>query len=142
MYFTGRTYYEKNITKVIIASTVIATGLLTHSNDAKAFFSYEWKGLEIAKKLADQAKQEEERIDKLMKEADKNQKPYKGETVNDLYLIVKKLSQGDVKKAVVRIKDGGPRDYYTFDLSRPLEENRKNIKVVKNGEIDSIYWDQ
>ncbi|HDE6162340.1 TPA: formyl peptide receptor-like 1 inhibitory protein, partial [Staphylococcus aureus] len=118
MYFTGRTYYEKNITKVIIASTVIATGLLTHSNDAKAFFSYEWKGLEIAKKLADQAKQEEERIDKLMKEADKNQKPYKGETVNDLYLIVKKLSQGDVKKAVVRIKDGGPRDYYTFDLTR------------------------
>ncbi|HHW5198512.1 TPA: FPRL1 inhibitory protein FLIPr [Staphylococcus aureus] len=142
MYFTGRTYYEKNITKVIIASTVIATGLLTHSNDAKAFFSYEWKGLEIAKKLADQAKQEEERIDKLMKEADKNQKPYKGETVNDLYLIVKKLSQGDVKKAVIRIKDGGPRDYYTFDLTRPLEENRKNIKVVKNGEIDSIYWDQ
>ncbi len=129
---------KKNITKVIIASTVIATGLLTHSNDAKAFFSYEWKGLEIAKKLADQAKQEEERIDKLMKEADKNQKPY----VNDLYLIVKKLSQGDVKKAVVRIKDGGPRDYYTFDLTRPLEENRKNIKVVKNGEIDSIYWDQ
>ncbi|WP_031885022.1 FPRL1 inhibitory protein FLIPr [Staphylococcus aureus] len=130
------------MTKVIIASTVIATGLLTHSNDAKAFFSYEWKGLEIAKKLADQAKQEEERINKLMKEADKNQKPYKGETVNDLYLIVKKLSQGDVKKAVVRIKDGGPRDYYTFDLTRPLEENRKNIKVVKNGEIDSIYWDQ
>ncbi|HCC5619108.1 TPA: formyl peptide receptor-like 1 inhibitory protein [Staphylococcus aureus] len=130
------------MTKVIIASTVIATGLLTHSNDAKAFFSYEWKGLEIVKKLADQAKQEEERIDKLMKEADKNQKPYKGETVNDLYLIVKKLSQGDVKKAVVRIKDGGPRDYYTFDLTRPLEENRKNIKVVKNGEIDSIYWDQ
>lgn len=40
---------KKNITKVIIASTVIATGLLTHSNDAKAFFSYEWKGLEIAK---------------------------------------------------------------------------------------------
>ncbi|MBR9442924.1 hypothetical protein HBR51_05215, partial [Staphylococcus aureus] len=26
-------------------------------------------------------------------------------------------------------------------LTRPLEENRKNIKVVKNGEIDSIYWD-
>ncbi|MBR8935177.1 formyl peptide receptor-like 1 inhibitory protein [Staphylococcus aureus] len=132
---------KKNITKVIIASTVIATGLLTHSNDAKAFFSYEWKGLEIAKKLADEAKQEEERANKLIKEADKNQKPYKAETVNDLYLIVKKLSQGDVKKAVVRIKDGGPRDYYTFDLTRPLEENRKNIKVVKNGEIDSIYWD-
>ncbi len=41
-----------------------------------------------------------------------------------------------MKKAVVRIKDGGPRDYYTFDLTRPLEENRKNIKVVKNGEIE------
>lgn len=76
-----------------------------------------------------------------MKESDKNLTPYKAETVNDLYLIVKKLSQGDVKKAVVRIKDGGPIDYYTFDLTRPLEENRKNIKVVKNGEIDSIYWD-
>lgn len=64
---------KKNITKVIIASTVIATGLLTHSNDAKAFFSYEWKGLEIAKKLADEAKKDDERIDKLMKEVDKNQ---------------------------------------------------------------------
>ncbi|EMM7990395.1 formyl peptide receptor-like 1 inhibitory protein [Staphylococcus aureus] len=135
MYFTGRTYYEKNITKVIIASTVIATGLLTHSNDAKAFFSYEWKGLEIAKK-------DDERIDKLMKEADKNQKPYKGETVNDLYLIVKKLSQGDVKKAVVKIKDGGSNGYYTFDLTHPLEKNRKNIKVVADGEIESITWDQ
>ncbi|MBR9094544.1 formyl peptide receptor-like 1 inhibitory protein, partial [Staphylococcus aureus] len=110
MYFTGRTYYEKNITKVIIASTVIATGLLTHSNDAKAFFSYEWKGLEIAKKLADQAKKDDERATKLIdEESDKNLTPYKAETVNDLYLIVKKLSQGDVKKAVVRIKDGGPR---------------------------------
>ncbi|EOB6998426.1 formyl peptide receptor-like 1 inhibitory protein [Staphylococcus aureus] len=126
---------KKNITKVIIASTVIATGLLTHSNDAKAFFSYEWKGLEIAKK-------DDERIDKLMKEADKNQKPYKGETVNDLYLIVKKLSQGDVKKAVVKIKDGGSNGYYTFDLTHPLEKNRKNIKVVADGEIESITWDQ
>ncbi|MBR8867306.1 formyl peptide receptor-like 1 inhibitory protein, partial [Staphylococcus aureus] len=51
---------KKNITKVIIASTVIATGLLTHSTDAKAFFSYEWKGLEIAKKLADDEKKDEE----------------------------------------------------------------------------------
>lgn len=133
---------KKNITKVIIASTVIATGLLTHSNDAKTFFSYEWKGLEIAKKLADEAKKDDERIDKLMKEADKNQKPYKGETVNDLYLIVKKLSQGDVKKAVVKIKDGGSNGYYTFDLTHPLEKNRKNIKVVADGEIESITWDQ
>uniref|UniRef100_UPI0023B1B333 fibrinogen-binding protein n=1 Tax=Staphylococcus aureus TaxID=1280 RepID=UPI0023B1B333 len=61
---------KKNITKVIIASTVIATSLLTQSNDAKAFFSYEWKGLEIAKKEADQAKKDEERADKLIKEAD------------------------------------------------------------------------
>ncbi|UXV48878.1 formyl peptide receptor-like 1 inhibitory protein [Staphylococcus aureus] len=131
---------KKNITKVIIASTVIATGLLTTSQSANAFV-YEWKALEIANKEAEQAKKDEERIDKLMKESDENQTPYKGETVNDLYLIVKKLSQGDVKKAVVRIKDGGPKDYYTFDLTRPLEENRKNIKVVKNGEIDSITWD-
>ncbi|HCU7655196.1 TPA: formyl peptide receptor-like 1 inhibitory protein [Staphylococcus aureus] len=90
---------KKNITKVIIASTVIATGLLTHSNDAKAFFSYEWKGLEIAKKLG------------------------KGNTI-----------------AVVRIIDGGKNGYYTFDITRPLEEHRKNIPVVKNGEIDSITW--
>ncbi|HFJ4884369.1 TPA: formyl peptide receptor-like 1 inhibitory protein [Staphylococcus aureus] len=137
MYFTGRTYYEKNITKVIIASTVIATGLLTHSNDAKAFFSYEWKGLEIAKKLADQAKKDDERATKLIDEG------FKGETVNDLYIIVKKLSKGDVKKAVVKMRNGGPKDFfYTFDLTRPLEENRKNIPLVKNGEIDSIYWDQ
>ncbi|HCW7174763.1 TPA: formyl peptide receptor-like 1 inhibitory protein [Staphylococcus aureus] len=136
MYFTGRTYYEKNITKVIIASTVIATGLLTHSNDAKAFFSYEWKGLEIAKKLADQAKKDDERATKLIDEG------FKDETVNDLYIIVKKLSKGDVKKAVVKMRNGGPKDFYTFDLTRPLEENRKNIPLVKNGEIDSIYWDQ
>ncbi|HDE3461039.1 TPA: formyl peptide receptor-like 1 inhibitory protein [Staphylococcus aureus] len=136
MYFTGRAYYEKNITKVIIASTVIATGLLTHSNDAKAFFSYEWKGLEIAKKLADQAKKDDERATKLIDEG------FKGETVNDLYIIVKKLSKGDVKKAVVKMRNGGPKDFYTFDLTRPLEENRKNIPLVKNGEIDSIYWDQ
>ncbi|MDI0237280.1 formyl peptide receptor-like 1 inhibitory protein [Staphylococcus aureus] len=136
MYFTGRTYYEKNITKVIIASTVIATGLLTHSNDAKAFFSYEWKGLEIAKKLVDQAKKDDERATKLIDEG------FKGETVNDLYIIVKKLSKGDVKKAVVKMRNGGPKDFYTFDLTRPLEENRKNIPLVKNGEIDSIYWDQ
>ncbi len=76
-----------------------------------------------------------------MKESDKNLTPYKAETVNDLYLIVKKLSQGDVKKAVVRIKDGGPRDYYTFDFASFLRREAKNIKVVKNGEIDSIYSD-
>ncbi|WP_017466540.1 FPRL1 inhibitory protein FLIPr [Staphylococcus aureus] len=127
---------KKNITKVIIASTVIATGLLTHSNDAKAFFSYEWKGLEIAKKLADQAKKDDERATKLIDEG------FKVETVNDLYIIVKKLSKGDVKKAVVKMRNGGPKDFYTFDLTRPLEENRKNIPLVKNGEIDSIYWDQ
>ncbi|HDJ2889262.1 TPA: formyl peptide receptor-like 1 inhibitory protein [Staphylococcus aureus] len=131
---------KKNITKTIIASTVIAVGILTTAQSANAF-SYEWIGLEIAKKEADQAQKDKERADKLINEAVKNRTAYKAETVNDLYLIVKKLSQGDVKKAVVRIKDGGPRDYYTFDLTRPLEENRKNIKVVKNGEIDSITWD-
>ncbi|MBR9631250.1 formyl peptide receptor-like 1 inhibitory protein [Staphylococcus aureus] len=131
---------KKNITKVIIASTVIATGLLTHSNDAKAFFSYEWKGLEIAKKLADDEKKDEERADRLIKDAEKERTPYKAETVNDLYLIVKKLSQGDVKIAVVRIIDGGKNGYYTFDITRPLEEHRKNIKVVAKGEIDSITW--
>ncbi len=40
---------KKNITKTIIASTVIAAGLLTTAQSANAF-SYEWKGLEIAKK--------------------------------------------------------------------------------------------
>ena len=39
----------KKYHKTIIASTVIAAGLSTQTNDAKAFFSYEWKGLEIAK---------------------------------------------------------------------------------------------
>ncbi|HDJ2899855.1 TPA: formyl peptide receptor-like 1 inhibitory protein [Staphylococcus aureus] len=131
---------KKNITKTIIASTVIAVGILTTAQSAKAF-SYEWIGLEIAKKEADQAQKDKERADKLINEAVKNRTAYKGETVNDLYLIVKKLSKGNVKKAVVRIKDGGDRDYYTFDLTRPLEEHRKNIKVVKAGEIDSITWD-
>ncbi|HHO5063319.1 TPA: formyl peptide receptor-like 1 inhibitory protein [Staphylococcus aureus] len=130
---------KKNITKTIIASTVIAAGLLTQTNDAKAFFSYEWKGLEIAKKEADQAKKDEERADKLIKEADKNGTAYKGETVEDLYVIAKKMGKGNTV-AVVRIKDAGPRGYYTFDITRPLEEHRKNIKVVKTGEIDSISW--
>lgn len=131
---------KKNITKTIIASTVIAVGILTTAQSANAF-SYEWIGLEIAKKEADQAQKDKERADKLINEAVKNRTAYKGETVNDLYLIVKKLSQGDVKKAVVKIKNGDSRDFYTFDLTRPLEEHRKNIKVVKTGEIDSITWE-
>ncbi len=129
---------KKNITKTLIASTVIAAGLLTQSNDAKAFFSYEWKGLEIAKKEADQAKKDEERADRLIKESEKN-RTYKGKTVEDLYVIAKKLGKGN-KIAVVKIKDGGPKGFYTFDITRPLEEHRKNIPVVANGEIDEITW--
>ncbi|MBE2115803.1 formyl peptide receptor-like 1 inhibitory protein [Staphylococcus argenteus] len=139
MYFTGRTYYEKNITKTLIASTVIAVGLLTTSNDAKAFFSYEWQGLEIVKKLADDEKKDEARADKLINEADKNNKPYTGKTVEDLYVIAKKLGKGN-KTAIVKIKDGGEKGFYTFDITRPLEEKRKNIPVVANGEIDEITW--
>ncbi|HID1480828.1 TPA: FPRL1 inhibitory protein FLIPr [Staphylococcus aureus] len=130
---------KKNITKVIIASTVIATGLLTHSTDAKAFFSYEWKGLEIAKKLADDEKKDEERADRLIKDADEKNEHYKGKTVEDLYVIAKKMGKGNTI-AVVKIKDGGENGYYTFDITRPLEERRKNIKVVAKGEIDSISW--
>ncbi|HDC5225401.1 TPA: formyl peptide receptor-like 1 inhibitory protein [Staphylococcus aureus] len=130
---------KKNITKVIIASTVIATGLLTHSTDAKAFFSYEWKGLEIAKKLADDEKKDEERADRLIKDADEKNEHYKGKTVEDLYVIAKKMGKGNTI-AVVKIKDGGENGYYTFDIKRPLEEHRKNIKVVAKGEIDSISW--
>ncbi|BBA23704.1 TPA: formyl peptide receptor-like 1 inhibitory protein [Staphylococcus aureus] len=130
---------KKNITKVIIASTVIATGLLTHSTDAKAFFSYEWKGLEIAKKLADDEKKDEERADRLIKDADEKNEHYKGKTVEDLYVIAKKMGKGNTI-AVVKIKDGGENGYYTFDITRPLEEHRKNIKVVAKGEIDSISW--
>lgn len=130
---------KKNITKTIIASTVIAAGLLTQTNDAKAFFSYEWKGLEIAKNLADQAKKDEERADKLIKEADEKNEHYKGKTVEDLYVIAKKMGKGNTI-AVVKIKDGGKNGYYTFDITRPLEEHRKNIKVVAKGEIDSISW--
>ncbi|KAB2236176.1 formyl peptide receptor-like 1 inhibitory protein, partial [Staphylococcus epidermidis] len=51
----------------------------------------------------------------------------------------KKLGKGNTI-AVVRIIDGGKNGYYTFDITRPLEEHRKNIPVVKNGEIDSITW--
>ncbi|MDT4003869.1 formyl peptide receptor-like 1 inhibitory protein, partial [Staphylococcus aureus] len=61
---------NKNITKTILASTVIAVGLLiTAQNQSANAFSYEWKGLEIAKKEADQAKKDDERADRLMKEA-------------------------------------------------------------------------
>ncbi|GJF48144.1 formyl peptide receptor-like 1 inhibitory protein [Staphylococcus argenteus] len=128
---------KKNITKTLIASTVIAVGILTTSNDAKAFFSYEWQGLEIVKKLADDEKKDQERADKLINEADKNNKPYTGKTVEDLYVIAKKLGKGN-KTAVVYVNNG--KDFYTFDITRPLEEHRKNIKVVGSGEISSIDW--
>ncbi|MBE5661663.1 formyl peptide receptor-like 1 inhibitory protein [Staphylococcus sp. SS21] len=127
---------KKNITKTLIASTVIAAGLLTTAQSASAF-AYEWKGLEIAKKEADQAKKDEERADKLINESSDGY--YKGKTVEDLYVIAKKLGKGN-KIAVVKIKDGGPRGFYTFDITRPLEEHRKNIPVVANGEIDEITW--
>ncbi len=53
----GELIMNKNITKTILASTVIAVGLLiTAQNQSANAFSYEWKGLEIAKKEADQAK--------------------------------------------------------------------------------------
>ncbi|MBE5673866.1 formyl peptide receptor-like 1 inhibitory protein [Staphylococcus sp. SS35] len=128
---------KKNITKTLIASTVIAVGLLTTAQSASAF-AYEWKGLEIAKKEADQAKKDEERADKLIKAAEKD-RTYTGKTVEDLYVIAKKLGKGNTI-AVVRIIDGGDNGYYTFDITRPLEEHRKNIPVVANGEIDSITW--
>ncbi|HDG5978485.1 TPA: formyl peptide receptor-like 1 inhibitory protein [Staphylococcus aureus] len=128
---------KKNITKTIIASTVIAAVLLTTAQNANAF-SYEWKGLEIAKKEADQAKKDEERADKLIKVAEK-ERTYTGKTVEDLYVIAKKLGKGNTI-AVVKIIDGGERGYYTFDITRPLEEHRKNIPVVAKGEIDSISW--
>ncbi|HDC6256825.1 TPA: formyl peptide receptor-like 1 inhibitory protein [Staphylococcus aureus] len=130
---------KKNITKTIIASTVIAAGLLTQTNDAKAFFSYEWRGLEIAENLADQAKKDDERADKLIKEADEKNEHYKGKTVEDLYVIAKKMGKGNTR-AVVKIKDGGKNGYYTFDITRPLEEHRKNIPVVGSGEISEITW--
>lgn len=41
---------------------------------------------------------------------------------------------------VVKIKDGGKNGYYIFDIICLLEEYRKNILVVKNGEIDLIIW--
>ncbi|HHV8950887.1 TPA: formyl peptide receptor-like 1 inhibitory protein [Staphylococcus aureus] len=131
---------NKNITKTILASTVIAVGLLiTAQNQSANAFSYEWKGLEIAKKEADQAKKDDERADRLMKEADEKNEHYKGKTLEDLYVIAKKMGKGNTI-AVVRIKDGGPKGFYTFNITRPLEEHRKNIPVIAAGEIDSISW--
>ena len=78
-----------------------------------------------------------------MKEADKKSKTFTKVKLLMIFISSsKKLSQGDVKKAVVKIKDGGSNGYYTFDLTHPLEKNRKNIKVVADGEIESITWDQ
>ncbi len=79
---------KKNITKTIIASTVIAAGLLTQTNDAKAFFSYEWKGLEIAKKLADDEKKDEERADRLIKDAEK-ERTYTGKRLKIYMSLLK-----------------------------------------------------
>ncbi|HHP7501973.1 TPA: formyl peptide receptor-like 1 inhibitory protein, partial [Staphylococcus aureus] len=107
---------NKNITKTILASTVIAVGLLiTAQNQSANAFSYEWKGLEIAKKEADQAKKDDERADRLMKEADEKNEHYKGKTLEDLYVIAKKMGKGNTI-AVVRIKDGGPKGFYTFNI--------------------------
>ncbi|CDR24119.1 formyl peptide receptor-like 1 inhibitory protein [Staphylococcus schweitzeri] len=129
---------KKSTTKIIIASSVIAVGLLTQSQNAKAY-KHEWKVLEILKQMEDDEKKDQARADRLIKEADEKGTAYKGKTVEDLYVIAKKLGKGN-KKAVVKIKDGGPNDFYTFDITRPLEEHRKNIKVVKTGEISEITW--
>lgn len=129
---------KKSTTKIIIASSVIAVGLLTQSQNAKAY-KHEWKVLEILKQMEDDEKKDQARADRLIKEADEKGTDYKGKTVEDLYVIAKKLGKGN-KKAVVKIKDGGPNDFYTFDITRPLEEHRKNIKVVKTGEISEITW--
>lgn len=129
---------KKSTTNIIIASSVIAVGLLTQSQNAKAY-KHEWKVLEILKQMEDDEKKDQARADRLIKEADEKGTDYKGKTVEDLYVIAKKLGKGN-KKAVVKIKDGGPNDFYTFDITRPLEEHRKNIKVVKTGEISEITW--
>lgn len=129
---------KKSTTKIIIASSVIAVGLLTQTQNAKAY-NHEWKILEILKQMEDDEKKDQARADRLIKEADEKGTAYKGKTVEDLYVIAKKLGKGN-KKAVVKIKDGGPNDFYTFDITRPLEEHRKNIKVVKTGEISEITW--
>ncbi|CAM4025358.1 formyl peptide receptor-like 1 inhibitory protein [Staphylococcus schweitzeri] len=129
---------KKSTTKIIIASSVIAVGLLTQTQNAKAY-NHEWKILDILKQMEDDEKKDQARADRLIKEADEKGTAYKGKTVEDLYVIAKKLGKGN-KKAVVKIKDGGPYDFYTFDITRPLEEHRKNIKVVKTGEISEITW--
>ncbi|CDR65526.1 formyl peptide receptor-like 1 inhibitory protein [Staphylococcus schweitzeri] len=129
---------KKSTTKIIIASSVIAVGLLTQSQNAKAY-KHEWKVLEILKQMEDDEKKDQARADRLIKEADEKGTAYKGKTVEDLYVIAKKLGEGN-KKAVVKIKDGGPNGFYTFDITRPLEEHRKNIPVVASGEISEITW--
>ncbi|SUK41049.1 formyl peptide receptor-like 1 inhibitory protein [Staphylococcus aureus] len=43
--------------------------------------------------------------------------------------------------AVVKIKDGGKNGYYTFDITRPLEEHRKIfqwLKTVKSIQLVGI----
>lgn len=129
---------KKNIIKVIIVFIVIVIGFLIYLNDVKVFFSYEWKGLEIVKKLVDDEKKDEECVDRLIKDVEK-ERIYIGKMVEDLYVIVKKLGKGNII-VVVRIIDGGKNGYYMFDIMCLLEEYRKNIKVVVKGEIDLIIW--
>lgn len=41
-------------------------------------------------------------------------------------------------RAVVKIKDGGKNGYYTFDITRPLEEHRKIFQwlvLVKSAKL-------
>ena len=39
-----------------------------------------------------------------------------------------KLSQRRCEESSRKIKDGGSNGYYTFDLTHPLEKNRKILK--------------
>ncbi|EZY71529.1 hypothetical protein [Staphylococcus aureus] len=141
---------KKHIVKSLFASVIVGSGLFAYTNsEAKAYYweveQLQWglpeenKNIETVEDKSYQLSPEEDaKASKIIEEF--NQSPdahsFKAETVEDLYLVAKKL-EGKQKTAVVRTNNN--KDYYTFDLTKPLQEHRKNIKIT-GGYISSINW--
>ncbi|MCR0867214.1 formyl peptide receptor-like 1 inhibitory protein [Staphylococcus aureus] len=138
---------KKHIVKSLFASVIVGSGLFAYTNpEAKAYFEIEqpWWHEEVKDEKPKEDKsyqlspEEDTKASKIIEEF--NQSPdahsFKAETVEDLYLVAKKL-EGKQKTAVVRTNNN--KDYYTFDLTKPLQEHRKNIKIT-GGYISSINW--
>lgn len=109
---------KKHICKTLFASFIVGSGIfLLADTQAKAYFEIEqpwWH---------DSSTEERKKI----------------ETVEDLYNTAKKLAEDfDAKQKTAVVKVNNDQYFYTFDLTKPLEEHRKNIKVAGDKRISSI----